>query len=125
MRLFNFETDKPYLKLKNNMLQIIQDFISDYFDYTTKVSITESEWLSHFEWLENVITWRDTNREDYHKEALKDLVFDLLFNQNKIKEQIENDIEIFGNDSELIYIKDFYNKWKYLFNFRIDSLENE
>lgn len=125
MGLFNFRSDKPYLKLKNNMLQTIQDFISDYFDYTTTISITESEWLSEFEWLENAISWRATNSEDYHKEALKDLVFDLLFNQDKIQKQIENDIETFGKGSELIYIKDFYSKWKYLFNFRIDSLENE
>lgn len=125
MGLFNFRSDKPYLKLKNNMLQTIQDFISDYFDYTITISITESEWLGEFEWLENAISWRDTNSEDYHKEALKDLVFDLLFNQDKIQKQIENDIETFGKGSELIYIKDFYSKWKYLFNFRIDSLENE
>lgn len=123
MGLFNFGSDKPYLELKNSMLQTIQDFISDYFDYTTTISITESEWLGEFEWLEKAISWRKTTSEDYHKEALKDLVFDLLFNQDKIKKQIENDIETFGNGSELVYIKDFYDKWKYLFNFKIDELE--
>lgn len=120
-KLFNFGSNKPYMKLNNINLQYIQDFISDYFDYTTTISITESEWLSKFEWLEDYITYRKTNNEDYHKEALKDLLFDLFFNQDNIKTQIILDLDIYETDSgEYRYIKEFYNKWKDLFNFEID-----
>lgn len=113
-----------YQELNNKELQKIQNFIKDYFDYTITISITESEWLSHFEWLETYIIDRKTNATDYHKEALKDLLFDLFFNQNGIKEQIENDLGNYGNESEEFdYIKEFYKKWKYLFNFKIDELE--
>ena len=123
-KLFNFENDRPYIKLNNVSLQFIQDFISDYFDYTTDISITESEWLDKFEWLETYITNRETNSEDYHKEALKDLLFDLFFNQDNIKTQIITDLGVYEKDSgEYEYIKEFYNKWKTLFNFRIEDLE--
>ena len=81
--IFNYG-ENPYQKLNNKELQKIQNFIKDYFDYTTTISITESEWLGEFEWLEMAISWRDTNSEDYHKEALKDLLFDLFFNQNNL-----------------------------------------
>lgn len=102
----------------------MQDFIKDYFNYTITISTAESEWLSHFEWLETYIIDRETNADDYHIEALKDLLFDLFFNQNRIKEQIENDLENYSNESgEFDYIKEFYQKWKYLFNFKIDKLE--
>lgn len=105
-------------------MQKIQNFIKDYFDYTITISTTESEWLSHFEWLETYIIDRETNADDYHIEALKDLLFDLFFNQNGIKEQIENDLENYNNESEEFdYIKEFYKKWKYLFNFKIEKLE--
>ena len=123
-KLFNFGSDRPYMKLNNTNLQFIQDFISDYFDYTTDISITESEWLDKFEWLETYITYRETNSEDYHKEALKDLLFDLFFNQDNIKTQIITDLGVYEKDSgEYEYIKEFYNKWKTLFNFRIEDLE--
>lgn len=120
-KLFDFGSDRPYMKLNNTNLQYIQDFISEYFDYTTTISITESEWLDKFEWLETYITYRETNSEDYHKEALKDLLFDLFFNQDNIKTQIILDLDIYETDSgEYKYIKEFYNKWKDLFNFEID-----
>lgn len=121
--IFNYGKN-PYQKLNNKELQKIQDFIKDYFDYTITISITESEWLSHFEWLETYIIDRETNAADYHKEAIKDLLFDLFFNQNGIKEQIENDLENYGNESEEFnYIKEFYKKWENLFNFKIEELE--
>lgn len=123
--IFNYGKN-PYQKLNNKELQKTQDFIKDYFDYTITISITESEWLSHFEWLETYIIDRETNAADYHKEALKDLLFDLFFNQDGIKEQIENDLENYDNESEEFnYIKEFYKKWKYLFNFKIDELEEK
>lgn len=110
-----------YLKLKNSNLQNIQNFISDYFDYTTEISITEDEWLDKFEWLEDYITHRKTTDEDYHREALKDLLFDLFFYQEGIKEQIINDLCNYEYKSaEFKYIKNFYNKYKDLFNFEID-----
>ena len=123
--IFNYG-ENPYQKLNNKELQKIQNFIKDCFDYTTTISITESEWLGEFEWLEKAISWRDTNSEDYHKEALKDLLFDLFFNQNRIKEQIENDLENYSDESEEFKdIKKFYKKWENLFNFKIEKLEVE
>lgn len=109
------------------MLSKIKQFIEDYFEYTTTISITESEWLSHFEWLED---WKKgvddkTMTKLYHKEALKDLLYDLIYNQENIKEQIETDLDIYGVESaEFEYIKNFYTKWKELFNFKIDELED-
>ena len=94
-KLFDFGSDRPYMKLNNTNLQYIQDFISEYFDYTTTISITESEWLDKFEWLETYITYRETNSEDYHKEALKDLLFDLFFNQDNIKTKIITDLGVY------------------------------
>ncbi len=123
MGLFGKENNNGsyYLKLNNSKLQYIQDFISEFFDYTTTISITECEWLDRFMWLEDNITDRETTKEDYHKEALKDLLFDLFFYQEGIKEQILNDLEVWEvNSGEYEYIKDFYNKWKDLFNFEID-----
>lgn len=123
--IFNYR-ENPYQKLNNKKLQKIQDFIKDYFDYTITISVTESEWLSHFEWLETYIIDRETNADDYHIEALKDLLFDLFFNQDRIKEQIENDLENYSDESEEFKdIKEFYKKWKNLFNFKIEKLEVE
>ena len=88
MGLFGKENNNGsyYLKLNNSKLQYIQNFISEFFDYTTTISITECEWLDRFMWLEDNITDRETTKEDYHKEALKDLLFDLFFYQEGIKE---------------------------------------
>lgn len=123
--IFNYG-ENPYQKLNNKELQKIQDFIKDYFDYTITISVTESEWLSHFDWLETYIIDRETNADDYHIEALKDLLFDLFFNQNRIKEQIENDLENYSDESEEFKdIKKFYKKWENLFNFKIEKLEVE
>lgn len=123
--IFNYG-ENPYQKLNNKELQKIQNFIKDYFDYTITISTTESEWLSHFEWLETYIIDRETNADDYHIEALKDLLFDLFFNQNRIKEQIENDLGNYSDESEEFKdIKEFYKKWKNLFNFKIEKLEVE
>lgn len=111
-------------KLKNEKMQNIQDFIKDYFNYTTSISVPEEEWFSYFEWLESFIIDRETNSDDYYKEALKDLLFDLFFNQEGIRGQLENDLGCFQSGSEEFeFIKQFYDKWKYLFNFRIDRLE--
>lgn len=107
-------------------LERIKDFINAYFDYTTTISITESEWLSKFEWLED---WHKGEndfvmRKLYHNEALKDLLFDLIFNQDNIKKQFEIDLDNYETDSEeYSYIKNFYNMWKDLFCFEIDELE--
>lgn len=123
--IFNYG-ENPYQKLNNKELQKIQNFIKDYFDYTITISTTESEWLSHFEWLETYIIDRETNADDYHIEALKDLLFDLFFNQNRIKEQIENDLGNYSDESEEFKdIKEFYKKWENLFNFKIEELEVE
>lgn len=126
-KIFNFGSDTPYEILNNNELKNIQNFIIDFFNYTITISVSEVEWLNNFEWLENTnIIGREATDEDYHKEALKDLLFDLFFHQKGIKEQLENDIENYGEDSEeMDYIKEFYNKWKYLFNFKIEKLEAE
>ena len=46
------------------------------------------------------------------------------FNQDNIKTQIITDLGVYEKDSgEYEYIKEFYNKWKTLFNFRIEDLE--
>lgn len=101
--------------------EIIKEFIKDFYNYTTTISITEDEYFGNFEWLENYISHREITREDYIKEAYKDILYDLIFNQKAIKKQIETDISIYGNDSgEMKYIKYFYNKWNKLFDFKIN-----
>ena len=115
----------------------IKKFITDYFDYTTTISITESEWLGKYEWLENWICNADdeTMKKLYHKECLKDLLYDLIYNQDDIEKQIITDLQCYEIDdntkfdenkpAEFDYMVKFYNKWKYLFNFKISALEIE
>lgn len=116
------------------MLSKIKQFIEEYYDYTTTISITESELFSNYEWLEDMENWlfdsetlNDNNKmcDIYVKEIKKDLLYDLLYNQEEIKNQIENDLCNYEEDSEEYqYIKDFYTKWKELFDFKIDELED-
>lgn len=107
-------------------LKDLEKFIKEYYDYTTTISITEWEYFSHFEWLEDWILHREITREDYIKEAYKDLIYDLLFNQNAIKEQLESDMCNYSEDSgEMLYIRNFYNSWVHLFDFTIKELEND
>lgn len=112
--------------LEKYNLERIKDFINAYFDYTITISITESEWLGKFEWLEDWHKGENDSvmRKLYHNEALKDLLFDLIFNQGNIKKQFEIDLDNYETDSEeYSYIKNFYNMWKDLFCFEIDELE--
>lgn len=52
------------------------------------------------------------------------MLYDLIFNQEAIKEQIINDLCNYEKDSgEVEYIKDFYKKWKDMFDFEIDFEE--
>ena len=116
------------MKVENLDLKIVKDFIEDYFDYTITISITESEWLDNFSWLEDYFDYEDddTMRKLYHKEALKDLLYDLVYNQENIKKQLEIDLDTYGNDSEEYkYIKEFYCKWKDIFNFKLEKLKND
>lgn len=114
----------------NDNFEKIREFIDDYYNYTITISITENELFSNYEWLENMENWlynaEDKNNNDkmckiYIKEIKKDMIYDLLYNQKAIKEQIETDISIYGNGSgEMKYIKYFYNKWNRLFDFKIN-----
>lgn len=104
----------------------IEKFIKDYYEYTTEISITENEYFGNFEWLESWISHRKTTYDDYVKEGYKDMLYDLIFNQNEIKRQIENDLCNYDKEqdiAEIKYIKKFYETWKHLFNFKIEDLE--
>lgn len=115
------------------MLNIIKEFIEDYYEYTTTISITENELFSNYEWLEDMGGWlfesEDLNDSKkmcdmYIKTIKKDLLYDFIYNQEAIEEQIENDLENYGEDSgEHKYIAEFYNKWKKFFNFKIEELD--
>lgn len=112
----------------------IKEFIKNYYEYTTEISITEFEYFENFNYLEGC-SLKETTREDYLKESYKDLLYDLIFNQNAIKEQILNDIENYNfenlesyadktkDNAELEYIEEFYFKNKEFLNFDLDFFE--
>lgn len=108
-------------------MEKIKKFIKDYYEYTTTISITESELFDNYEWVDDCAYWFNldyANDELITKFIHKDMLYDLIYNQNTIKEQIENDIDSYGEDSdEFEYIKKFYKKWKDMFNFKIEELE--
>ena len=59
-----------------------------------------------------------------HYNNIMDLLNFQGVNQDNIKTQIITDLGVYEKDSgEYEYIKEFYNKWKTLFNFRIEDLE--
>lgn len=115
------------------MKKTIKEFVEDYYEYTTTISITENELFSNYEWLEDMEGWffesEDLNDAEkmcdiYVRTIKKDLLYDLIYNQNAIKGQIENDLENYDEDSEeQKYIARFYNKWKKLFDFKIEELD--
>ena len=98
----------------------IQKFIEDYYNYTITISITEGEYLSQFEIYE-----QEGEELDYDKLAYQDLLYDFIFAQHKIKKQIETDLDCYEQDTgEYQYIKEFYNKYKQYFDFKIEELED-
>lgn len=108
-------------------LKKVKDFIIDFYKYTTTISITEGELFSKFEWLDDCSYWFNldyANDELITKFIYQNMLYDLIFNQEAIKEQIINDLCSYEEDSEEIeYIKDFYKKWKDMFDFEIDFEE--
>ena len=105
------------------------NFVDDYYNYTITISITENELFSKYEWIEKKYKWlfgdkKNCQIETYIKEIKQEMLNDFIYNQNLIKSQLLNDLGNYESDSlEVIVIRDFYNKWKHLFKFKIDELE--
>lgn len=112
--------------MKKVELKTIKDFIEDYYLYTTEISTTEEELFSNYVYLEDYITHKEVETEDYYKEVYKDLLYNLVFAQDAIEQQIKTDLDEYDvTSSEYKAIKEFFNKYKSLFAFNIDFTKYE
>ena len=102
-------------KEKTN-IEKLKELAEDFYEYTTEISITETELFCDYEYLEDLIPvrfHRETTHEDYEKEITKDILYDLVFNKEAIEKQISYDAGDWSTDSaEYEYIKETYKKLK-------------
>ena len=112
---------------KFEVLEEIDKLVDDFYDYTTEISITEGELFDYYDDLKNT---SNLNREQKIKVIKEDIKNDFQNNMGKIKEQIENDIFVYGTDDDITecmefpYIIDIYNKIKNIYkDFYIEDLE--
>lgn len=108
----------------NSFIEKFKELVEDFYEYTITISITEFELFSNYEWLKCKINRKETTRDDYYNEVLKDILFDFIFNKNAIASQFLNDYYSYDENSlELVEIKEMYKRVKEFIDIYIEELE--
>ncbi len=114
------------MKLKK-AINKLKHLAEEFYDYTTEISVTEGELFSHYEFLEDEMRYKENGAEyeDYKKQALKDILFDFVFEKQSVESQIMEDCQNYETKSrEFPYIKDMYKKLKKYIDIYVEDLEN-
>lgn len=113
-------------------MEELRKLVENFLEYTCTISITDSElYEKYYDKLSQIekdyLTKKGKLDNEIERMIKADILYDFLFTPINIIEQIECDINAFGEDSsEFIYIKQIYKEiQKVFFNFKIERLEEE
>lgn len=112
-------------------MEELKKLVSDYYEFITNVLITESELYDNY--INLSCEYRlerekeKGNEEEYLTTMIfKDILYDLLFNKEHIKNDLKNATEFFEEDYSKQETIKIYKKIKKLFpNFIVEDLESE
>lgn len=111
-------------------MEKLKELVEEFLEYTCNISICDSELYEKY--YDKLSQCEIDYLNQYNKLDLEidrmvkaDILYDFIFNQNGIKEQMLNDTFSYDTDSyEFREIKDMYNKIQKLFpNFKIERIE--
>lgn len=105
----------------------LKELVEDFFEYTKEISITECELYDNYY---DMIDKEYTNMYENHgrlnaeieRRIKADILYDFIYDIDRIKNQIINDLDIYGKDTqEYKEILKIYNKIKTVFkDFKIN-----
>lgn len=111
-------------------MEKLKELVNDFYEYTKTISISEMELFENYycKLSDSEIDYlnaRGTLDKNIERMVKQEILYDFVFNQEGIKQQIENDTFSYDTDSlEYEEIEDMYKKIQKVFpNFKIKRIE--